>query len=322
MILTVTLNPAVDKTYRTEELFCGRVNRMRSVTNIAGGKGINVSKILRQYDCEVTATGFLGGFPGQWIESELRRTGMNCEFIKIGQETRSSMNVVADNGYVTEILEPGPQIAEAEMEEFLERFDRLLPGSSIVVLSGSVPQGVPEDIYAELIRRAQAQGKETILDTSGELLRKGIEAAPTAIKPNRREMEYVIGHKLNGRDGLLLVASDLHGSPEAAAFLRRNGVHMAAVSLGSKGLLMAGEEGLFYAKPPRVKTLNTVGCGDCVVASMVMSRTAGLGEEEMLRRAVALSAASASSLESGSVPKELAESLYEEVEVERLQLPL
>ena len=84
MILTVTLNPAVDKTYRTEELFCGRVNRMRSVTNIAGGKGINVSKILRQYDCEVTATGFLGGFPGQWIESELRRTGMNCEFIKIG----------------------------------------------------------------------------------------------------------------------------------------------------------------------------------------------------------------------------------------------
>ncbi len=85
---------------------------------------------------------------------------------------------------------------------------------------------------------------------------------------------------------------------------------------------MAGEEGLFYAKPPRVKTLNTVGCGDCVVASMVMSRTAGLDEEEMLRRAVALSAASASSLESGSVPKELAESLYEEVEVERLQLPL
>ena len=249
MILTVTLNPAVDKTYRTEELFCGR------------------SKILRQYDCEVTATGFLGGFPGRWIESELRRAGMKCEFIKIGQETRSSMNVVADNGYVTEILEPGPQIAEAEMEEFLERFDRLLPGSSIVVLSGSVPQGVPEDIYAELIRRAQAQGKETILDTSGELLRKGIEAAPTAIKPNRREMEYVIGHKLNGRDGLL----------EAAAFLRRNGVHMAAVSLGSKGLLMAGEEGLFYAKPPRVKTLNTVGCGDCVVASMVMSRTAGLG---------------------------------------------
>ncbi len=312
MILTVTLNPAVDKTYRTEELFCGRVNRMRSVTNIAGGKGINVSKILRQYDCEVTATGFLGGFPGRWIESELRRTGMKCEFIKIGQETRSSMNVVADNGYVTEILEPGPQIAEAEMEEFLERFDRLLPGSSIVVLSGSVPQGVPEDIYAELIRRAQAQGKETILDTSGELLRKGIEAAPTAIKPNRREMEYVIGHKLNGRDGLL----------EAAAFLRRNGVHMAAVSLGSKGLLMAGEEGLFYAKPPRVKTLNTVGCGDCVVAAMVMSRTAGLGEEEMLRRAVALSAASASSLESGSVPKELAASLYEEVEVERLQLPL
>ncbi len=310
MILTVTLNPAVDKTYQTGELFCGRVNRMRSVTNIAGGKGINVSKILRQYGCEVTATGFLGGFPGQWIEEELLRTGMKCEFIKIGQETRSSMNVVADNGFVTEILEPGPEITKAEMGEFLERFDRLLPDCSIVVLSGSAPGGVEEDIYAELIRRAQKQGKETILDTSGELLRKGIEAAPTVIKPNRREMEYVMGHRLNGHAGLL----------EAASYLREKGVHLAAVSLGSRGLLMAGEEGLFYAKPPRVKTMNTVGCGDCVVASLVMSRLAGLGEEEMLRRAVALSAASAASLESGSVPKELAESLYEQVVVERLEL--
>ncbi|HJC25551.1 MAG TPA: 1-phosphofructokinase [Candidatus Eisenbergiella merdavium] len=311
MILTVTLNPAVDKTCRTEELFCGRVNRMRSLTNIAGGKGINVSRILRQYGCEVTATGFLGGFPGQWIEKELLKTGMRCEFVKIGQETRSSMNIVADNGYVTEILEPGPQITEQEMEEFLERYDRLLPDCSIVVLSGSAPRGVPEGIYAELIRRARARGKETVLDTSGELLRKGIEAAPTLIKPNRREMEYVIGHRLNGRDGLL----------EAAAFLRRNGVHLAAVSMGNRGLLMAGEEGLFYARPPRVKALNTVGCGDCVVASMVMSRLAGLGEEEMLRRAVALSAASASCLESGSVPGELAESLYDEVTVERVQTP-
>ncbi|HJC57606.1 MAG TPA: 1-phosphofructokinase [Candidatus Eisenbergiella intestinipullorum] len=309
MILTVTLNPAVDKTYQTGELFCGRVNRMRSMTNIAGGKGINVSRILRQYGREVTATGFLGGFPGQWIEKELLETGMKCEFVRISQETRSSMNIVADNGYVTEILEPGPQITEAEMEEFMDRFDRLLPDCSIVVLSGSAPRGVPDEIYAELIRRAAAQGKEAVLDSSGELLRKGIAAEPAVIKPNRREMEYVIGHRLNGREGLL----------EAAAFLRRNGVSLAAVSLGNRGLLMAGKEGLFYARPPRVRTRNTVGCGDCVVASMVMSRMDGLGEEEMLRRAVALSAASASCLESGSVPKELAESLYDQVVVERLQ---
>ncbi|HJA94231.1 MAG TPA: 1-phosphofructokinase [Candidatus Eisenbergiella merdipullorum] len=308
MILTVTLNPAVDKTYRTGELFCGRVNRMRSVTNIPGGKGINVSKILRQYGCEVTAAGFLGGFPGEWMEKELLGTGMICEFVKIGQETRSSMNIVADNGYVTEILEPGPQITKEEMLAFLGRFEELVSSCSIVVLSGSVPQGIPEDIYASLIRMAAAQGKETVLDTSGELLRKGIEAVPTVIKPNRKELEYVIGHRLTDRADLL----------EAAALLRRNGVRMAAVSLGNRGLLLAGEEGSFYAKPPRVKTVNTVGCGDSVVASLVMSRLARMGEEEMLRRAVALSAASASSFESGSIPKELAEKLYDEVYVERL----
>ena len=311
MILTVTLNPAVDKTYQTGELFCGRVNRMRSMTNIAGGKGINVSRILRQYGCEVTATGFLGGFSGEWIEKELLRTGMRCEFVPIGQETRSSMNVVADNGYVTEILEPGPEITEKELEAFFVRFDRLLADCGIVVLSGSVPRGVPEDIYARLIRRAQAQGKETVLDTSGEFLREGIKAAPTVIKPNRKEMEYVIGHRLNGREGLM----------EAAAYLRGNGVHLAAVSLGNRGLLMAGEEGLFYARPPKVRTLNTVGCGDCVVASLVMSRIDGVGEAQMLRRAVALSAASASCLESGRVPMELAEELYGQVMVERLELP-
>ena len=114
MILTVTLNPAVDKTYRTGELFPGRVNRMRSVDNIPGGKGINVSKILRQYDYEVTATGFLGGYQGKWMEAQLDRLKIRSAFVHVEEETRSSMNIVADNGYVTEILEPGPHISASE----------------------------------------------------------------------------------------------------------------------------------------------------------------------------------------------------------------
>ena len=154
MILTVTLNPAVDKTYRTGELFPGRVNRMRSVDNIPGGKGINVSKILRQYDYEVTATGFLGGYQGKWMEAQLDRLKIRCAFVHVEEETRSSMNIVADNGYVTEILEPGPHISEAHLKEFGASFIRLAEESSLIILSGSAAPGISADIYARLIRSA------------------------------------------------------------------------------------------------------------------------------------------------------------------------
>ena len=308
MILTVTLNPAVDKTYQTGELFCGRVNRMRSVTNIPGGKGINVARILNQYGEKVTATGFLGGFPGKWIDSKLKEMGIDSDFIEVDGETRSSMNVVADNGFVTEILEPGPQIAGEKLEEFCAHFSELVKNASMVVLSGSAAPGVPEDIYARLIREAREAGIETILDTSGELLREGIKAAPAVVKPNRKELEYLIGHRLRDK-------ADLKA---AAGLLLDCGVKLVVVSLGDKGLLLMNREHCLYAKAPKVKADNTVGCGDSVVASFVMSRCRREADAEMLRRAAAVSAASATTFESGSVPMELAEELYEEIDVEEI----
>ena len=306
--LTVTLNPAVDKTYRTQELFCGRVNRMRSVDNMPGGKGINVSRILIQYGAQVTATGFLGGYPGKWIASGLEKLGIENAFVEIEEETRSSINVVADDGYVTEILEPGPLIGEEQLSAFLERFSGLVRECGLLILSGSAARGIPADIYARLIREAREAGKEVILDTSQDLLREGIKAAPSLVKPNRRELEYVIGHRLQDREDL----------KEAAEVLRKNGVHRVAVSLGSKGLMLMGESGCLYAPAPSVKTVNTVGCGDSVVASLAMSLASGADEEEMLRRAAAASAASAAVFESGVVPMDLADSLYEQVSVIRI----
>ena len=308
MILTVTLNPAVDKTYRTGELFCGRVNRMRCVTNIPGGKGINVSRTLRQYGYEVTATGFLGGFPGKWIETRLQKAGIRSEFIQIDGETRSSMNIVADNGFVTEILEPGPHISKAQLGIFLERFACLVQDCRMVVLSGSAAPGIPEDIYARLVEIAVRAGKETILDTSGELLRQGIRACPTIIKPNRKELEYIIGHRLRDREEL----------KEAAGVIQKNGVPLVAVSLGEKGLMLAGRSGCLYAKTPKVKAENTVGCGDSVVAALAMQRIAGAREEEMVRRAAALSAANATTFENGDIPLSLEEELYRDIVVERI----
>lgn len=308
MILTVTLNPAVDKTYQTEELFCGRVNRMRSVTNIPGGKGINVARILNQYGEKVTATGFLGGFPGKWIDSRLREMGIDSDFVEVDGETRSSMNVVADNGFVTEILEPGPQISGEKLEEFCAHFSELVKQASMVVLSGSAAPGIPENIYARLIREAREAGGETILDTSGELLREGVKAAPAVVKPNRKELEYLIGHRLRDKEDL----------KAAAGLLLDCGVKQVVVSLGDKGLLLMNREQCLYAKAPKVKADNTVGCGDSVVASFVMSKCKGEPDAQMLRRAAAISAASATAFESGFVPMELADELFEEINVEEI----
>lgn len=308
MILTVTLNPAIDKTYRTGELFPGRVNRMRSVDNIPGGKGINVSKILRQYNYEVTATGFLGGYQGKWMEAQLDRLRIRSAFVRVEEETRSSMNIVADNGYVTEILEPGPHISDTSLKEFMKNFVLLAEESSLVILSGSAAPGIPSDIYARLIQSASSVGKRVVLDTSGELLKEGVKASPAVVKPNRKELEYIIGCRLPDREAV----------KEAAEVLLSDGVGLVMVSLGDKGLLLAEKGRCLYARAPRVSALNTVGCGDSVVASLAMSITAGEGKEEMLRKAAAISAANATTLESGNVPLKLAEEMLRNIQIEEI----
>lgn len=201
MILTVTLNPAVDKTYTVGTLMLGQVNRMQTVTNIAGGKGINVAKILRQYGYEVMTAGFLGGYTGQFIESCMQKLQAQCCFTKVAGETRSSINVVAEDGYVTEILEPGPVISQQELSVFAEDYRKAVQECELVVISGSVAKGLPADIYAQLVDIAKQAGKRTILDTSGDALRYGIEALPYMIKPNQKELEYLTGYRLRGGRG-------------------------------------------------------------------------------------------------------------------------
>lgn len=308
MILTVTLNPAVDKTYRATQLISGHVNRMDSMRSFPGGKGINVSRILRQYGQPVTATGFLGGHTGRWIADRLQEAGISCAFAETKGETRCSMNVVADNGYVTEILEPGPQIAPEEKQTFLECFARLVQVCDLTVISGSAAPGLGKEIYAELIDIAAACQKKVILDASGEGLRAGIAKKPFLVKPNRRELEYAAGHSCRGEGQIL----------EAARSLVETGIGYVAVSVGEKGMYLLDQNRRLFARAPRVRVVNTVGCGDSACASFAMSLLRGDGMEEMLRRAVALSAASATTLESGSIPVEEAQRLYEDVVVEVL----
>ena len=277
MILTVTLNPAVDKTYTAGELITGHVNRMRSAMSLAGGKGVNVTKVLRQYEVPVCATGFLGGYAGDFIEDYLKGRQVDCRFIRVDGETRSNMNILADNGYVTEILEPGPEIGEEKLQQFLSQYEALLSDCEIVVLSGSAARGLPDDIYVTLIEKARMKGIKTMLDTSGESLRNALFAKPYLIKPNLKELEYIAGHRLVNREAVVEAALEVH----------KSGIAHVIVSMGKKGLLSVSSGGyVYFAKAGTVRAVNTVGCGDCVVASFAMSVLKGDSKEEADRKSV------------------------------------
>lgn len=292
MILVVSLNPAVDKTCRTDRVCPGKVNRLRSAVSVAGGKGVNVAKVLRQFRLPVALTGFLGGSGGRLIGDAMEEAGVSCFFTDISGQTRTNVNVLAEDGSVTELLEPGPVISKKELEEFKRQFSGCLEMSSLVVLSGSVPEGVPADIYAELIGECRRRGIPVILDSSGEALRCGISAGPDWVKPNRKELEYLA-------DGPL---ADTEAVQETAGKLcLAHGCRMV-VTLGEEGLFLADGQQTYFQQAKKVKAVNTVGCGDTVVASLAMSCLEGEDAEIMLRKAAALAAANATTAENGQIP--------------------
>lgn len=294
MFLTVTLNPAVDKNCEIDMLRTGEVNRLTRSGRVAGGKGINVTKILRQFHMPVAAAGFLGGPGGRFIEEAMEKLGVEVYFTRIKGDTRTSVNVLSDGGLVTELLEPGPAISEKELAAFRKQFSGCLELSRMVVLSGSIPRGVPVDIYAQLIEECHQAGRRVCLDASGELLRLGLAAKPDMVKPNRKELEYLAGRELSGIDGIRAQVEKL----------LKQGVGKVVVSMGSEGLFYMDGKQELYQEACQVRAVNTVGCGDTVVASLCMSELAGEEAGTALKKAAALAAANASTRENGEIPME------------------
>lgn len=292
MLVTITLNPAVDKTCEIGKIVPGEVNRMRSAGGVAGGKGINVAKIFRQFHLPVAVMGFLGGYSGKMIEDTMDQLGAECHFTKIKGITRTNTNILGDDGLVTELLEPGPKISEKEYANFLKEFEYCLEESSILVFSGSAPEGVPLNIYATLIERCRAEGRKVFLDTSGEFLREGIKAKPYFVKPNLKELEYLAGKTLSTREEVI----------EEARKLIASGIEKVVVSLGAEGLLYVDATQVLFEEAKQVRVLNTVGCGDSVVASFCMSEISGEEPEIAIKKAVALSAANATTKEAADIP--------------------
>lgn len=309
MILTVTLNAAIDKRYVVEGYQEGQVNRVKECSYVPGGKGLNVSKPASIYGAEVVATGFVGGHAGNYIEDSLKPFGIKSEFYHVEAESRSCINIWDEVNHVqTEFLEPGFTLTEREFEGFEQKFRTLVKGAKIVAMSGSVPKGLDGTAYQRLVRIVKEAGKPVILDTSGQLLEMGIQAAPTLIKPNIDEIRMLTGKICDNISDIIEAAKEIH----------RNGVEIVAVSLGADGSLVVGEEGTFRAEVPKIDAVNTVGCGDAMIAGFAIGMEEGLSIPEMLRKASAVSAAAAMREETGFFCMEDMENLLPEIKITRM----
>ncbi|MBE5870527.1 MAG: 1-phosphofructokinase [Lachnospiraceae bacterium] len=306
MILTVSLNPAIDRTCELDKLLIGKVNRVQKSTVVAGGKGINVTKVLCKFDMPVIAMGFLGGEGGNLIENVVNEMGADCTFTRTFSDTRISTNVISADGKVTEILEPGAGITQDEVNTFLEQYKAMLGEADVVVLSGSLPVGVENDFYAKLIELAHEEKSIVIVDSSKEALSEAVKAKPDCIKPNLHELEMLMERPLKNDEEI----------KKAAEELLERGVGCVAVSMGAKGLWVFEKSHTYRSVPPKIEAVNTVGCGDCVVAALAMGYFEKKDFEEAVRQAVCVSAANALTLENGDIPMRKLRGLYEKIKVE------
>ncbi|MFI8070341.1 1-phosphofructokinase family hexose kinase [Streptomyces sp. NPDC086033] len=302
MILTVTLNTALDITYRVRSLRPHTSHRVTEVTERPGGKGLNVARVLAALGHEVTVTGFTGGATGRTVQDRLTDVpGLVDALVPVTGPTRRTIAVVdEESGDTTQLNEPGPTVTPAEWSAFQEAYEDLVPSVSAVALCGSLPPGVPVGAYAGLIRTAKAAGVPVLLDTSGEALRRGVAARPDILKPNADELSELTGS---------------HEPLRAAQDARRRGALTVVASLGTRGLLALTPEGRWHAAPPALEHGNPTGAGDAAVAGLLIGLLDQLPWPDRLTRAVALAAATVRSPTAGDFDPAIYEKLLAGVSV-------
>lgn len=309
MITTVTLNTSIDKAYHmTQKIVNGTVMRVAETHNSAGGKGLNVARVIRLCGSDTKAAGLAGGYNGQYLESLLDADGISYEFEHINGETRSCINIL-DPGYgSTEYLEGGCEVTEKEETAFLERFPEIIRDSDVVTISGSAPRGMGRDIYQKMIRIVKNLGKKVILDTSGEYLEKGLESLPTMVKPNQDEIEMLFDIKVRSQEDVIRYAQKIY----------KKGIPYVVISLGGDGALLVCEKGIYQGMPPKIEVVNTVGCGDSMVGAFAVAMERTMEPEDALKYAVAVASANALSPNTGTFDPEKRDEILQNVEIIKL----
>jgi 1-phosphofructokinase/tagatose 6-phosphate kinase len=315
VIITVTLNAAIDKSLSVPNFRLGRRHRTVEQTTMPGGKGVNVARTLKTLGQPVIATGFAGGATGTRIVEQLTAESILSDFVRIREESRTNTAVLdPTNGEQTEINERGPAVSAKEVELFHDKLLYLARGADVVVFAGSLPRGVDPDVYAGLIRDCRKLGVTTIIDADGEPMRLAVRAEPDVISPNVLEAEELVGHEFNDdEDRAIAVRELVQLGPTEAIMTLPDGCVASVLEDGAPCLYRVWIE-------PR-EPVAPVGSGDAFLAGFVAARYSGESPAECLRFGVACGAESTQRLGAGLIDPRQVERLRAETEVQRLDLP-
>lgn len=312
MIITLTLNPTIDQMVLLEEFRPGDANRILASRVDPGGKGINVSRALLELGCESLAMGFAAGARGRFVEAALKERGIYTDFLRIPGHTRSNITIIDQRHNTTTTLnEPGPVTEPHHVNSLLTRLKKHLSADDWLVIGGSIPPGLDPGIYHGIVDMANKLGVHCVLDTEGKPFSEGVKAKPFMVKPNRSEVERILGHMPKSKDPILDAAEQIH----------EMGVEVVVLSQGAQGAVMVTGSGAWRAYPPALAASSTVGTGDAMVAGMVQVMSRGGSPEEALRLGAAAGAAAA--LTQGTQPCRQADvlRLLPRVQVHRAQRP-
>ncbi|MCO4636924.1 fructose 1-phosphate kinase [Streptococcus infantarius subsp. infantarius] len=303
MIYTVTLNPSIDFIVRLDHLELGSVNRMTSDDKFAGGKGINVSRILQRLDVDNTATGFIGGFTGRFVEDGLTAEGIKTNFVQVSEDTRINVKIKA--GEETEINGAGPKISDEKLEE-LKAILAGLSSEDTVVFAGSAPSSLGNQVYNTLIPIAKKAGAEVVCDFEGQTLLDSLNYQPLLVKPNNHELADIFGVELNGLEDIEKYAREI----------LTKGAKNVIISMAGDGALLVTPEAAYFAKPIKGTVKNSVGAGDSMVAGFTGEYVKSGDPIEALKWGVACGTATTFSDDLATA--EFTKETYQKVEVEKL----
>ena len=300
MIYTVTFNPALDYVVRVEQLITGHVNRTTSEEIYYGGKGINVSVLLQTLGLENVALGFIAGFTGDAIEQGIKSQGIKTEFIRLPEGiSRINLKIKADSE--TEINANGPSIPETAINELFEKLDKLVEGDTLV-LAGSIPSTLPDDIYEQIMERLFEKQIQFVVDATNDLLKNVLKYQPFLIKPNNHELGEMFGVTIETEEDIIRYAYEL----------QKMGARNVLVSMASEGAILIDENNMVHRMGvPSGKVVNSVGAGDSMVAGFLAGYIKTGEYSEALRLGTASGSATAFSPGLGS--KELIESLLKKL---------
>lgn len=309
MIVTVTMNPAIDKTVDIESLERGGLNRISHVELDAGGKGINVSKTISQLGGKSIATGFIAGNSGKVIQGVMNDWGIENDFIEVSGETRTNTKVFEKSGELTELNEPGPVVEEKDVKALLDKLEGYAKEDTLFVLAGSIPRGVEKDIYRQIIELVHKKGAKVLLDADGELFTKALEAGPDIIKPNRVELEQYAGMDYVASEQELL---------QVAEKMMEKGIGTVAVSMGKSGAIFLKEGYRVRCPGLKVKAHSTVGAGDAMVAALSYSWDEKMSSEDTVKMCMAVSAGAVTTIGTKPPSREVVDSLLSQVVIEKI----